>query len=288
MPTIHRPLRAGRAVAAALSLLLLAACAPSLPPVTESPTGEHHPGRFVWFDLLSEDPAAAEAFYAGVFGWRFEDSGTADYRLIRSGDALIGGVAETDDRESGFSESRWLATLSVDDVDAALARAEAAGGEVLVRPVDVQGRGRLAALRDPSGAVLVLLRTEGGDPADGVAPPVGSFLWTDLWTEDAATARRFYGEVVGYQSRTAEVGAEHRYEILGRDGRARAGLVVIDLEGIDANWLPYVRVADVAGAAEQARQRGGTVLLERADLAVLIDPTGAAIGVQKWDGRSGS
>ncbi|MGI9590531.1 MAG: hypothetical protein ACR2P8_04115, partial [Myxococcota bacterium] len=65
-------------------------------------------------------------------------------------------------------------------------------------------------------------------------------------------------------------------------------LVVVDLEGIDSNWLPYVRVADVAGTVRQARSQGAAVLLERPDVAVLVDPTGAAVGVQRWDGRSGS
>lgn len=271
-----------------LAALLLGACAPSLPPITESPTEEHHPGKFVWFDLLSEDPAAAEKFYAGVFDWTFEDSSTRGYRLIRSGNATIGGVAETDDRESDSSESLWLATLSVEDVDASVRRAEAGGGEVLVKPVDVRGRGRAAAVRDPAGAVLVLLRAEGGDPRDGAARPPGSFLWTDLWTEDAAGARSFYGSLVDYEARAGAVGAQHRFEILGRDGVARAGLVVVDLEGIESNWLPYVRVTDVARTAERARSQGGIVLLERRDLAVLLDPTGAAIGVQSWNGRSGS
>lgn len=277
-----------RIALAAWAVLILGACAPSLPPIAASPTGERHPGKFVWFDLLSEDPAAAERFYAGVFGWTFEDSGTADYRLIRSDGAAIAGLSSTDDRNSDFTESRWLASLSVKNVDAAARRAESGGGEVLVKPLDVRGRGRLAAVRDPDGAELVLLRAEGGDPRDDGTAPVGSFVWADLWTEDAAVARSFYGTLIGYEARTHEVGREHRYEILGRDGLARAGLVVVDLEGIESNWLPYVRVADMARTLEQARSHGGSVLLERGDVAVLLDPAGAAIGVQRSDERSGS
>jgi predicted enzyme related to lactoylglutathione lyase len=285
MSPTRRPIAIGLAV---LALLGLGACAPTLPPVSEQPTGEHHPGKFVWFDLLSEDPGAAEAFYAGVFGWSFEDSGTRDYRLIRSDGVAIGGLSQTDDRDANFSESRWLATLSVENVDRAVDRVKAGGGEVLVKPVEVKGRGRLAAVRDADGAVVVLIRSTGGDPKDGGAYPVGSFLWTDLWTEDAAGARTFYGSVAGYEAKPHSVGKEHSFEILGRDGRARAGLVVVDLEGIESNWLPYVRVADVSRTALATLEHGGTVLFERGDVAVLIDPTGAAIGVQRWDGRSGS
>lgn len=273
---------------AALGALLLGACAPSLPPITASPTGQHHPGKFVWLDLVSEDPDAAETFYAGVFGWAFEDSGTAGYRLIRNDGATIGGITSTDDQDPDFTESRWLATVSVEDVDAAVGRVEAAGGEVLVEPVDVRNRGRLAAVRDPAGAELVLLRSEGGDPRDGTARPPGSFLWTDLWTDDVAGARSFYRSVLGYDTRTHKVGRDHRYEILARDGHPRAGVIVVDLEGIESNWLPYVRVENVSRTLERARKGGGYVLLERGDLAVVVDPTGAAIGVQRWKGRSGS
>jgi predicted enzyme related to lactoylglutathione lyase len=273
---------------AALCALLLGACAPTLPPITETPTGQHHPGKFVWFDLVSEDPEAAEAFYAAVFGWTFEDSITADYRLIRSNGATIGGITSTDDQDPDFTESRWLATVSVEDVDTAVGQVESAGGEVLVKPVDVRNRGRLAAVRDPAGAELVLLRSAGGDPRDGTARPPGSFLWTDLWTEDVAGARSFYRAVLGYDSRTHKVGRDHRFEILGRDGHPRAGVIVVDLEGIEPNWLPYVRVENVPRTLEQARKGGGYVLLERRDLAVVVDPTGAAIGVQRWKGRKGS
>jgi predicted enzyme related to lactoylglutathione lyase len=145
-------------------------------------------------------------------------------------------------------------------------------------------------VRDPVGAPLVLLRAAGGDPADA-DPPVGSWLWVDLWTDDAATAKAFYAELVGFEARDVEAGPEHVYHVLGRDGRARAGLVEVDMEGIEPNWLPWVRVANVGHTVKRVREQGGSVLLERKDLAILIDPTGAAIGVQRHGGieaRSGS
>ena len=94
--------------------------------------------------------------------------------------------------------------------------------------------------------------------------------------------------VAGFEAKPHTVGKDHTFEVLGRDGVPRAGLVVVDLEGIDSNWLPYVRVADVSRTALATLEHGGIVLFERGDVAVLIDPTGAAIGVQRWDGRSGS
>ncbi len=282
------PTRFLRAGAVVLAAALAACSAPPLPPVTESPTGEQHPGKFVWYDLLTENEAAARTFYGDVFGWTFEEvAGSDGYVLIRSGGTAIAGLAEVEERDPKVVESLWLASLSVADVDTAAALVKDQGGSIEVGPETVDGRGRLVAVRDPGGAALVLLRAAGGDPVD-TEPPVGAFLWTDLWTDDAARARDFYGALVGFESRAVKTGAGHRFYVLGRAGRARAGLVEIDLEGIEPNWLPYVRVASVAGVVQRARAGGGQVLLERKDMAVLIDPTGAAIGVQRWSGGSGS
>jgi predicted enzyme related to lactoylglutathione lyase len=277
----------------AIAALGLAGCATraSLPPVAPNATDVTHPGKFVWFDLLTEDVSAARGFYGEVFGWTFEDApGDDDYVLIRSGSAAIGGLAPVDERDFDVSESLWLGSLSVADVDAAASLVKSRGGELIVSPVDVDGRGRLAAVRDPAGAPLVLLRASGGDPADA-NPPVGGWLWVDLWTDDASAAKAFYAELVGYETREVEAGPDHVYHVLGRDGRARAGLVEIDMKGIEPNWLPYVRVGNVGRTVERAREQGGSVLLQREDLAILIDPTGAAIGVQRHsaiDARSGS
>ena len=45
----------------------------SLPPVTESPTGQHNDGRVVWHDLLTSTPAESRTFYGDLFGWTFEN-----------------------------------------------------------------------------------------------------------------------------------------------------------------------------------------------------------------------
>jgi predicted enzyme related to lactoylglutathione lyase len=57
-----------------------------------------------------------------------------------------------------------------------------------------------------------------------------------------------------------------------------------------AVWLPYVRVADAAAAVERARAAGGKVLrspvnLPQAIVAIVADPTGAAVGVAQLLGQ---
>jgi predicted enzyme related to lactoylglutathione lyase len=277
-------------VPALASLALVAGCATSqLPPITQSATGELRVGKFVWFDLLTEDVAAARRFYGELFGWQFDGSaGPTGYLVIRNAGVPIAGLAEHDDREAEARESLWLPSLSVADVDAAAHLAGETGGAVLVEPVDAAGRGRLAAVRGPGGAAVVLLRASDGDPPDGAAPP-GGWLWVDLLTHDATRQGRFYADLVGYDVKQLKEPGGDVHHVLLRDGRARAGVVEIPWKEVESNWLPYVRTQDVSATVKRARALGGRLLWWVDRTAVLLDPTGAAFGVQqRGDGARGA
>jgi predicted enzyme related to lactoylglutathione lyase len=101
-----------------------------------------------------------------------------------------------------------------------------------------------------------------------------------LVTPDADRAQTFYKALFGYEVTPMESGEEHRYLILKREGRPVAGLVELDWEGLEDNWLPYFKVADVERSIETARSLGGSLVLKSDNVAVLADPTGAAFGIQ--------
>lgn len=51
------------------------------------------PGAFSWCELMTTDPTAASAFYAGLFGWKMETMNMGmPYHVVKVGDASIGGV----------------------------------------------------------------------------------------------------------------------------------------------------------------------------------------------------
>ena len=138
-----------------------------LPPVSEKPTGQRLPGKVIWFDLLSLDPAAVKPFYSGVLGWTFEDRD--GYTIAKDGATPVAGILRMPAPKEGAAtpQSRWMPLISVADVVRAAEAVQKAGGRVLEGPGSLGARGRYAAVSDPRGAQFVLVTAAGGDPATG-------------------------------------------------------------------------------------------------------------------------
>jgi predicted enzyme related to lactoylglutathione lyase len=112
-------------------------------------------------------------------------------------------------------------------------------------------------------------------------------------SRDAKKAAEFYRGVCGYKVIENTSAKRLSDYVLTSDGYARATIRTIPpgRDQIQPNWLPFVRVKNLAESLGLAKQLGGKVLLEpRVELfenrvAVLSDPTGAAIGVMEWSPR---
>lgn len=246
------------------------------------------PGKFVWFDLLSKDRAASEAFYKGLFGWTFESRPGREvpFEVIRAHGMQIGGLLDMAGKEK-LPESMWLSYISVTDVDASAAAFLSKSGKVLKEPHEITNVARAAVVADPQGALLGLVKAAKGDPPDAPAAE-GTFLWTEYVAQDAETAMVFYRDAVGYEAKRMEAGVDIPYWVLAKGGVNRAGLYLTPWKEVKSNWLPYIRVADASAAAAKAKALGGRVVLEpkanvrNGSLAIVIDPTGAAIALQQW------
>ena len=271
-----------------LALLLLAGCATGkkstslvLTPVTDTPTGIHHQGKFVWNDLLTDDVEIAREFYGQLFGWTFMQMGR--YTVVQSEGRNIGGMAELKADPEQPSAARWLCTLSVDDVDAAVALVIDEGGTVNEGPLELLNRGRGALVRDPQGAQLVLLHSEVGDPEDE-EPAMMSWLWHELWSNNAEASLAFYQKLADYDYE----GEATDYLILIREDQWRAGIRFIDDAELEMRWVPVVRVADTEAMAEKAEQLGGEIRVaprptaSGGSVALVVDPSGAPVIIQSW------
>jgi predicted enzyme related to lactoylglutathione lyase len=277
-----------RSLKLAVALALYVAVAAASPLGPDGTPGRAFPGKFIWYDLATENPEGARAFYGAVFGWKFREvpGAPASYTLIENASGKVGGLFRQARPQGATVGSRWLSLMSVRDVEKAAALVKAGGGEVLLAPRKVTGRGVHAVFRDPEGAVFGVLANEGGDPPD---TPVddGEVFWLDLFSHDPARASAFYAGLAGYDVNVGEV-AGRRRTLLATDGVARAGVARLSANANKPGWLPYILVSDVPGTLARARAAGGKVVMApRADLlggnlAVIADPSGGLLGIVNW------
>ncbi len=252
--------------------------------IGNSASKQQHPGMVVWRDLLTRDVRVAADFYRDVFGWRFDFSADGDYAYATLDGAPIASIVRYDD-DVNEAEGLWLISIAVADVDAAVRQVGSGGGEVLQAAEDLPGRGRYALISDPSGAVSMLLRADGGDP--DVVSAANRWLWAELWTDDVAAATRFYETVFGYRSASVNDGTGGAYMVLGRDRSPYASVVRIPLPDVEPNWLSYMLVEDVDATARSVLRAGGSVLLPpqkdelNQDVAIVADPTGGVFALQQ-------
>jgi len=294
--------RASRAARARIGCVVLlgaatGACATTgsrveLPPVTQAAGGDHHPGQFVWHDLVTDDAAAARDFYGRLFGWDFQGvqgEGVVYTTILHEG-LPIGGIAPIEDVDAELPSSRWVSVLSVEDVDAAVSVVERAGGTVDMAARDNVTRGRWALVTDPQGAMVVLLRSIGGDPPnlDPERLVSNRWMWNELWTDDLSASIELYGELVGYDVRASETAGAATVQVFTRDGNPRAGLNLLPWPEVRPNWLPYIKVDDAEAVARRVAELGGTVLippapeLRNGTTGLMMDPSGAAFAIQEW------
>jgi predicted enzyme related to lactoylglutathione lyase len=113
-------------------------------------------GTFHWNELMTRDPEKAKQFYAATIGWTFEGMpmpfGT--YWVAKMDGTPVAGIFPMDGPDFAAVPENWIPYLAVDDVDARLKKATAAGAKVMRPPFDIADVGRIAIIQEPGGAVL--------------------------------------------------------------------------------------------------------------------------------------
>ncbi|HWZ70704.1 MAG TPA: VOC family protein [Casimicrobiaceae bacterium] len=120
------------------------------------PSATH--GAFSWYELTTSDTKEARKFYGKLLDWQFQDTdmGNATYTVINVGGQGVGGITAVPPNAQGMPPA-WGGYVTVDDVDAVVARAAGLGGRVLLAPTDIPTVGRFATIMDPQGATLSLI-----------------------------------------------------------------------------------------------------------------------------------
>jgi uncharacterized protein len=243
-------------------------------------------GHFVWYELMTTDMAAAQAFYAKVvsFGMRDASAPGMPYTLLTAGEIAVGGLLRlpAEARRMG-AQPRWLGYVAVADVDASTRRINELGGAVHIPPADIPGIGRFSVVADPQGATLALIKPSGSDAAqsDALNKP-GHVGWHELLAGDGGKAFAVYSELFGW--RTAELEDNNpngAYQPFAAGTHTIGGMFTKPPIAATPFWLFYFNVADIAVAAANVTTLGGRILEGPVDVpggsrvARCEDPQGA-------------
>jgi len=114
----------------------------------------NEPGSLAWNEAAVDDPAAAQAFYAAVFGFRFDElDGMGGYATFATDERPLGGLGGV----TPGAPRGWSTCFSVADTDETVAAVEAAGGKVTMAAEDTEF-GRFAVVQDPWGASFSVMQ----------------------------------------------------------------------------------------------------------------------------------
>ncbi len=252
---------------------------------------EYAPGTPSWVELSSPDVEGSAAFYRDLLGWTATSPGpveeTGGYRMFQQGGRSVGGLMGH--MQEG-QPTAWLTYISVADADETAERVKAAGGGVIVEPMDVMEIGRMAFFTDPAGAAFGVWQPKSFTGADVVNEP-GSFCWNEVLTRDPDAGKAFYPAVFGWDPRRPEFeGAPESYTVWELNGRPVGGMMEMRDEWFPAevppHWGVVFAVEDVDATVAKARELGATVTNGPMDMPIgrfagLVDPQGASFTVMQ-------
>jgi len=222
-------------------------------------------GRFLWYDLMTTDMAAAAAFYREVVGWDARDSGMPDrsYSIFSMGATAVAGLMPIpDDLLAAGIPPCWSGYVGVADVDDYADRVEGAGGTIRKPPTDIPGIGRYSVVADPYGAVFILFKgssAQGPEPAAPGAP--GHIGWHELHAGEGEGAFAFYSKLFGWSPAEAhDMGPMGKYQTFAAGGAPLGGMMTRMPDSPGPFWAYYFNVDGIDAAKSRVERSGGRVL----------------------------
>ncbi|WP_426244304.1 VOC family protein [Nocardioides sp. LHG3406-4] len=260
-------------------------------------------GVTCWVECEQPDPAAAEGFYGGLFGWQFEDVLPVDApgRYVL---ATLDGLDVAALSGPASWVAAWSTYVAVDDVDSTVASMAELGASVVSEPEDVGEAGRAATLTDPQGAQISLWLARRRLGAQLTNAP-GTWNFSDLHTTDPGAAGEFYARTLGWRvvdqgwgtaiqvpGYGAHLESTTDAGILARQASAPEGFedVIGAIAGLRhderPHWHVTFAVADRDASAAVAERLGGTVVSTSEDdwtrAALVRDPQGAELTLSQF------
>ncbi len=249
-------------------------------------------GTPCWVDLGVSDIGQARAFYSGLFGWQIEEGPpeAGGYSMCGLDGRPVAGIGPS--MGPPGTPPTWTTYIASDDADETASKIRAAGGQVLVEPMDVMDVGRMAVAADPGGAVFGVWQARAHSGAQ-VANEPGAVTWNENSSRDFEGNKAFYRAVFGYEYGDMS-SSEFRYATVDLGGRPVGGIGELDRglpPEVPANWATYFAVTDTDAAVNRAVELGGSVVRPAWDtpygrMAVLADDQGAVFAVLSSAGEA--
>lgn len=125
--------------------------------------------------------------------------------------------------------------------------------------------------------------------------PAGAPCWIDLMTSDIDRSRKFYTALFGWEYEVGDEAMYGGYTMAFKDGKSVAGLMQSgdESEGRPDMWTTYLRVDNIDASINAARDAGAIIYMDPMDvpeqgkMAMLGDPSGAAVGLWEFGGHTG-
>jgi uncharacterized protein len=112
-----------------------------------------------------------------------------------------------------------------------------------------------------------------------------SFVHVELNTTDLSKAKSFYGALFDWKLEDVPMGAMGMYTTITVGGGVGGGMMTHPMPGQPSFWLSYVNVDDIKAATAKAKSLGANIIrdvtpvAEMGFLSILMDPTGAVLGL---------
>ncbi|WP_395399661.1 VOC family protein [Arthrobacter sp. UC242_113] len=253
-------------------------------------------GELCWTDVQTPDVAAAKAFYAAVFGWRYEDFPTPDGRSYAKAfldDDVVATVAPQPQQGGTQRPAQWNIYFATDDARSTAEEADHAGGSVQFGPEDIGDTGSMVFVEPPGGGATGVWQA-GTHPGSGRHNEPGAFAWAELLTPEPQAAVGFFQQLFGHEVTEYPQDDGGTYTTLMVNGAEVAGIARAPQEDEDGEdrdepgsrgWQVYFGVSSVKEAVLSAVAAGAEVLVEPefdddgGTIATLKDPQGGVFSV---------
>lgn len=253
--------------------------------------------KFFWYELMTSDRAAAEAFYKEVIGWTLSPFGPPDdpYMIVEAGGVGVGGIMAIPKEacDSGMKPC-WVGYIHATDIDAAVERVRAGGGKVYREPEMIPTIGRFAVCADPQGAMFNMLQPDSTEEMPPVPMgTIGAIDWHELHSSDGQGGLAFYTSQFGWSATDAlDMGPMGTYQMFAMEsvaGPTECGVTVggmmTDPQAPAPYWTFYFHVDDIDAAQARITAHGGSVLFGPQEvpggawIINAMDPQGAMFSI---------